>query len=171
MGKCHGKTFVRWIVKHLVSYMAAAEQDNRLISWLSEPYRTISLFLTLIPFSPDTRLRLVHTFTVHSINTYSVNTQKKMQHLCTLKLYSDSFLNRENQEQSTNSRQVYGYKIFGNSFINLFQLKRSRSLPERTYQQHTLQKIPLKGHNFLFLLALLSREHLLALLYIIIIIS
>lgn len=77
MGKCHGITFVRWIVKHLVSYMAAAQQDNRLISWLSEPYRTISLFLTLIPFSLDIRLIPIHTFTVHSVNTYPVDTQGK----------------------------------------------------------------------------------------------
>lgn len=77
MGKCHRITFVRWIVKYLVSYMTAAQQDNRLISWLSEPYRTISLFLTLIPFSLDTRLRLVHTFSVHSVNTYPVDTHTK----------------------------------------------------------------------------------------------
>lgn len=61
----------RGIVKHLVSYMAAAREDNRLISCLSEPYRTILLFLSPIPFSPDFRLTLIHTFTVHTVNTLS----------------------------------------------------------------------------------------------------
>lgn len=161
MGKCHRITFVRWIVKYLVSYMTAAQQDNRLISWLSEPYRTISLFLTLIPFSLDTRLRLVHTFSVHSVNTYPVDTHTKN----TLFLHSEIiqwfffFLHRENQEQPTNSRQVYSCKIFiWQIFSNLFQLKCSPSLPEKTQQQVTLQKIPLKGHNFL--LELLPTEHL-----------
>lgn len=136
MGKCHGITFVRWIVKHLVSYMAAAQQDNRLISWLSEPYRTISHFLTLIPFSPDIRLRLIHTFTVHSVNTYPVDTHRKKAPFLLSFL---SFLNRENQEQPTNSRQFQ------------LQLQHSPSLPERTQQQLTLQTIPLKGQHVLFM--------------------
>lgn len=135
MGKCHGITFVRWIVKHLVSYMAAAQQDNRLISWLSEPYRTISHFLTLIPFSPDIRLRLIHTFTVHSVNTYPVDTHRKKHHFCTLSFLSST----ENQEQPTNSRHFQ------------FQLQHSPSLPERTQQQLTLQKMPLKGQHVLFM--------------------
>lgn len=97
MGKCHGITFVRWIVKHLVSYMAAAQQDNRLISWLSEPYRTISHFLTLIPFSPDIRLRLIHTFTVHSVNTYPVDTHRKKHHFCTLSFLSSTERTRNNR--------------------------------------------------------------------------
>lgn len=32
MGKCHGVTMAEGIVKPLVSYMAAAQEDNRLIS-------------------------------------------------------------------------------------------------------------------------------------------
>lgn len=132
MGKCHGITFVRWIVKHLVSYMAAAQQDNRLISWLSEPYRTISHFLTLIPFSPDIRLRLIHTFTVHSVNTYPVDTHRKKSTIFAL----FPFFPQQREPGTTDQFQ--------------FQLQHSPSLPERT-QQLTLQKIPLKGQHVLFM--------------------
>lgn len=80
------------IVKHLVSYMAAAQEDNRLISWLSEPYRTILLFLAPIPFSPNSRLTLIHTFTVHTVNTFSWGTQTYPhgRPLFFLNLYSDT---------------------------------------------------------------------------------
>lgn len=151
MGKCHGITFVRWIVKHLGSYMAAAQQDNRLISWLSEPYRTISLFLTLIPFSLDTRLRLVHPFTEHSVNTYPVNTTQKKHTIVALWNYTVilSSTERTRNSQPIPDKYTVTKSLFGDSFSNLFQLKRSPSPPERT-QQLTLQKIPLKGHKFLF---------------------
>lgn len=71
MGKCHGVTMVQGIVKHLVRYMAAAQEDNRLISWLSEPYRTILLFPSPFQFLLDIRLTLIHTFTVHTVNSFS----------------------------------------------------------------------------------------------------
>lgn len=72
------------IVKHLVSYMAAAQEDNRLISWVSEPYRTILLFLFPIPFSTDCCLTLIHTFTVHTVNTCSC----RYTHTHTLAIFS-----------------------------------------------------------------------------------
>lgn len=71
MGKCHGVTTAQGIVKNLVSCIAAAQQDNRLISRLSEPYRTILLFLSLILFLLDIHLTLIDTFTVNSGNTFS----------------------------------------------------------------------------------------------------
>lgn len=145
MGKCHGITIVHWIVKHLVSYMAAAQQDNRLISWLSEPHRTIMVFLRTHPdfagYSSQTGTHIYWTQCKH----VSHGQIHKTHNIYSLNLCSYSFLSRQwrkNQGQPAGqSQESIGFHFF--PFLNWSTVHRCQR-----EQRLTLHKIPLTNTEF-----------------------
>lgn len=104
-------------------------------------------FLGLILILLDIRLRLVHTFTGHSVNTSPMDKYTKYT-IFTLWIYVVILSSTDSEERTRDSQPAFPGK-YRVSFFSLFELKHSPSLPERT-QWLTLHKIPLKNTEFPF---------------------